>query len=271
MADDDEFAVGDRTRRLSSVQRALHLLRSFVHRENGLSVTEAARELEISKSVVSRLMATLAADGFLVMDQSTRRYYIGPVAFEIGNRFAGADLGRALHPIIRLLSERTNTTAQLGTLQGQYVRYLSVSEGSGRLRVVATPGDKRYAHASAMGKAFLADLRPDEQRVLVESMLEEGKLPGSGPATIRDPLSLLRELEITHSRGYSTTFEEAEAVVAALGMVAPSVHGFPLAVSIAFPANQYTETDHPRLVQELRIAVQSIRANFAGPSATPTA
>src|SRR6202044_2652106 len=110
-----------------SVQRAIQLLRLFLDADNGLSVTGAANALGVGKSTVSRLLATLAAEG--------------PLAFQIGNRFAGPNLALAVQPLLRDLAEQAQCTAQIGTLDGVHVVYLSVSQGPGRLRVVASPGD----------------------------------------------------------------------------------------------------------------------------------
>ena len=257
-------ASGERVRKLSSVQRALQLLRMFVDSDNGWNVTEVAREMGVSKSVVSRLMATLAADGFLIMQHETRRYFIGPVAFEVGTRFEGADLGRALQPILRDLAERTNATAQLGTLQGPFVSFLAVSVSGGMLRVVATPGERRYVHVSAIGKALMAELPRVEQQAVIESMQVDGLLPPSAPATMRDPEKFLRSLETIHERGYSTSTGETEATIAAVGMAVSKVGSFPLAISVSYPASRYSEDDHPRLVKELQAATASARRLWSG-------
>src|SRR5690606_1239302 len=100
--------------------------------------------------------------GMVVADDETRRYRVGPLAFQLGNRFEGAALARTVQPILRQLADKVNATAQVGTLRGQQVLYLLVAQAGSRLRVVASPGDTRYAHASAMGKALLAAL-PDRE------------------------------------------------------------------------------------------------------------
>jgi IclR family KDG regulon transcriptional repressor len=168
------------------VQRALQLLRLFLDGDSGLSVTGAANALGVGKSTVSRLLATLAAEGLVVMDRDTRRYHVGPLAFQIGNKFAGANLARAVQPLLRELADQAQCTAQLGTMDGMHVVYLSVSHGPGRLRVVASPGDRRYAHMSAMGKALLASLPAEDCQTLIKQMLGHGSLlSASGPMAIR--------------------------------------------------------------------------------------
>lgn len=249
-------------RPVESVQRALQVLRLFLSDEasSGLSVTETANVLGVAGSTVSRLMATLAAEGFVTMDPASRRYHVGAAAFQVGSRFRPATMAGAVKPILHDLAAATGHTAQFGTLQHTRVFYLSVADSANRLRVVASPGDSRDAHTSAMGKALLAGLPDVEREAVIRSLLGgEDVLPASGPGTIRDPAALRDELATTRARGYSISREEATADVAALGVTVPERVGIPLALSIAFPSSRY-EDDHTTLVWHLTTAAERVAA-----------
>jgi DNA-binding IclR family transcriptional regulator len=262
--EESEFQIGQRVRQQSSVQRALQTLRLFLDAENGVSVTGAANALGVGKSTVSRLLATLAVEGLVVMDRDTRRYYVGPVAFQIGNRFAGANLALSVQPLVRELAEQTHCTAQIGTLDGVHVVYLSVSHGPGRLRVVASPGDRRYAHTSAMGKALLSALPPQDCQARIKQMQGDGKLvPASGPKAIREPDELVRELDRIRRRGYSATNEEAAIGIGALGVVVQGPPDFPLAISVAYPINQNVKRDQSLLIDLLNKTAVEIRQKLS--------
>jgi IclR family transcriptional regulator, acetate operon repressor len=259
------FADGQHARQIESVQRALQLLRLFVDEDlrSGLGVTEAGKILGVGKSTASRLLATMAAARIVVLDEETRRYFVGPLAFELGNRFEGANLARALQPVIRDLADRAQCTAQLGTLQGFQMLYLAVAQGSSRLRVVASPGDLRYVHASAMGKALLAALSDARQGELISSMVDaDGTLPASGPNTIRDPRKLRETLAEIRARGYSTSDEEAERGIAAIGVAVPYTTDFPLALSLAFPTNQFDDSARPQLIAYVLEATEAIHVRL---------
>ncbi|MCA9858842.1 MAG: helix-turn-helix domain-containing protein, partial [Thermomicrobiales bacterium] len=82
------------TSAIQSVQRALGLLSLFapsrthpVPQRKEWSVTELAKESGLHKSVVARLMATMAHDGFVIQNPTTRRYSIGPQAFAVGSSY----------------------------------------------------------------------------------------------------------------------------------------------------------------------------------------
>lgn len=266
------------SRPVESVQRALQVLRLFIDADPdaGLSVTETAQALGVANSTISRLMATLASEGFVKADPVTRRYHIGAMAFQVGSRFDAAALARTMKPYVRELATDTGHTAQLGTLHESRVLYLSVAEAANRLRVVASPGDSRLAHASAMGKVLLASLPHHEQEAVISTLLDaDGLLPATGPGTITDPVLLREELATIRTRGFSTSREEATADVAAVGVLVETVTDVPLALSIAFPSSQLGAADQRLQIQQLRrVAARVADAMSIGrghpPAASPT-
>ncbi|MEA2526666.1 MAG: IclR family transcriptional regulator, acetate operon repressor, partial [Thermomicrobiales bacterium] len=79
---------------VQSVQRALQLLSLFAPHRTRLAprrtlwtVSDLARATGLHKSVVARLMATMALDGFVVQDPATKAYRIGPQAFAVGSAY----------------------------------------------------------------------------------------------------------------------------------------------------------------------------------------
>lgn len=244
------------------MQRAVELLRLVGDGDGelGITLTSAAIRLGVDKSTVSRLMATLVAGGWIMVDEESRRYYVGPTAFVLGSRFWGATMAQTLHPIVRELSRRVGCTAQIGTLQGEHVLYLLVVQGDARLRVVASPGDQRPAHSSAMGKVILAGLPEHEREEVIAALLSsDEELPEQGPGTIRDVNTFRRELRATRRRGYSLSNEESTAGVAAIAVSVSNVPNGPLAVSVTFPASQYSKTsEHLIMLRHLRDAATAI-------------
>lgn len=256
-------------RPVESVERALHILKLFLEdqSDDGLSVNATARTLGVANSTISRIFATMASDGFLVADPQTRRYHVGPAAFEVGGRFSAARLTSSMRPLLHELTRITGHTAQLGTLTDGRILYLSVVESPNRLRVVASPGHSRLAHTSAMGKALLAQL-PDRalEDVLSQLAGPGGALAASGPGTHRSRAELLADLAAIRARGYSVSREDAEEGVAAVGMVVPWGAVPQLAISVAFPTPQFPAniralTDPLRSVVDAAARVAAGRAN----------
>jgi len=103
------FICNFQGRRVSkTVRRALRLLLLFdADDKRELSVTEAAREMSIDKSVASRLLSTLASEGFLQRNlgtQSENTKYCSPLP-------STRELSAARQPLTpgyRLASRRTD-------------------------------------------------------------------------------------------------------------------------------------------------------------------
>src|SRR5699024_9335489 len=63
--------------RLSSVTNALRILKSFSTFEPRKRVTELSESLGLAKSTVSRLLSTLASEGFVIKDKKRNAYQLG--------------------------------------------------------------------------------------------------------------------------------------------------------------------------------------------------
>ncbi len=251
------------TRQIEAVRRATDLLNLFIESPShlGIGVTDASLALEVNKSTASRLLATLAAAGFILLDPDSHRYYVGPMAFALGNRFAGAAFARASGPIVRELSEQTECTAQVGTLQINMLIYLFVAQTSNRLRVVAEAGDVRWAHGSSMGKAILASLPKRRLEEVIRTTLDaDGLLPRAGPNTIVDPSRLMEELELTRERGFGVSEEETTPGVAAIGVPIQTHSDFPCAVGVSFPKDAYERSEYKQLAAVVQKAASNIAA-----------
>ena len=79
---------------LESAKHLLDLLIFLGSSGGDHSISGLGRSLGITFSRAYRLVATLEAKGFVERDPATKRYRIGPRAFEVGMRFA-AKAGRA--------------------------------------------------------------------------------------------------------------------------------------------------------------------------------
>ena len=67
-----ESTAGARAGGIQSVRRALRLLASFTPERPQWSVGALARATGLHKSVVTRLMATMALEGFVVQDPASQ-------------------------------------------------------------------------------------------------------------------------------------------------------------------------------------------------------
>jgi IclR family transcriptional regulator, acetate operon repressor len=199
--------------RLQSVERALDALEFFaLAGPEGVTLTELAGQLAISKSSAFALLQTLIARGFAA-DSGTRqnrRYRLGMALAKLGDAAeAQAPLVSVATPILQSLTGETGLTTRLVVPDGPYAVVIARVDAPGTVRFASHLGKREYPHCTSAGKALLAALPPERARALAA----EAGMPARTSRTITDPAALLRDLELAAARGYAIDDEEdAEGV-----------------------------------------------------------
>lgn len=223
-----------------SVSRAVLVLNTLASAggDGELGVTELSGATGLAKSVVSRILNPLVAAGYVERNERSRRYRIGLRLFEIGLGYLRRSGAReAALGLLQQLARETGATAYLGMLDGVHCVVLAAIEGSDRLRVVVTAGERTPVQATAMGKAILAAL--DEP--LLDAMLNEG-LPDAGDDWHTLTADELRvDISRTRQRGYAITQGDGYPGVWSVGAVLPVQGETLMSVSIDLPAFSATE------------------------------
>lgn len=193
---------------------ALRLLRTF---ETALEIRvgAAAAELGVSRSTVHRLLATLAAEGFVEHDPVARCYRPGPRLGAIGVSLTQNLDGSVPAATLRALARATGETVHLAVLRGDHVLYLSSVESEQSVRTRSRVGWTLPTHATAAGKALLSALDDQEvMRIYPDEVIPEG----TRSKHVRRA-DLLAELELVRAGGYATNRGESEPDVSAVAAV----------------------------------------------------
>lgn len=216
-----------------TVRNALRALSCFSRSAPILTASEIARQLELPRTNVIRLMATLESMGFVERRSDVGGYQIGLRAFEIGALFLAANpVSSLMMKALDELVERTQCTAYLAVLDRDDIVMLTYREGTLPIRFVWQVGDRLPCHTTAMGKAILTHLSIDE----VDARLGKGKkLRALTKNSIRTREELDRELEEARKRGWALAREESHAGLTAVGSAVVDGHGHPIAaISISY-------------------------------------
>lgn len=181
-----------------------------------LGITELSEATGLAKSVVSRAVAPLVAGGYLEQNARTRRYRVGLRMFELGLRYLRRPGAReAALMLLDDLVRETGHTAYLGVLEGEQCVVLAAVEGSDRLRVVVSAGDRAPVQATAMGKAIMARLDDDS----LEQLLVKGRPHEASDWRVLSPEALRADVEFTRRRGYAVTQHDGYPGVWSVGAV----------------------------------------------------
>ncbi|GAA2221995.1 IclR family transcriptional regulator [Promicromonospora sukumoe] len=151
---------------LQTVDRALQVLLSYSETRTEWGVFELAEEFGITKSTSQRLLAALAAQGFLAADPYTRRYHLGPAMWRMAALWErGGGLARLAEQVLADLAAATGRTASFTIPDGFHVRCIAAVDGEhGPVRSHPLVGDLYPAHAGATSRAYFAFLDPLARR-----------------------------------------------------------------------------------------------------------
>ncbi len=189
---------------IRALDRALDIL-DLIAAFNGLTLSEIRQRLDMAPSTVHRVLVTLAARGVAESDPATQAWHVGPTAFRHGSAFMRrSGLVERARPMLRRLMEVTGETANLGILNGDAVLFLSQAETFKTIRAFFPPGTRSELHASGIGKALLAHIRPEELRQMLAGMT----LKRFTDKTLCELPELHEDLARIRERGYSLDNEE---------------------------------------------------------------
>jgi IclR family transcriptional regulator, acetate operon repressor len=232
-----DTAVSSQT--IATVERAADVLTLFADAaEPTLGVTEIANELSLSKAAVHRILASLRTRGYVELDESSRRYSLGPSAFALGLSYlARIDVRSSAAPELSSLSNATDETATLSVLSGGGRIYIDQVTPPREIVMSVPLGQRFPLYAGSSSKVLLAFMREDEIETIIS-----GPLTAITDTTLTEPTRLRRELAEIRKRGYATSAGERQAGAASVAAPIFDHSGRPVAaISVCGPAERMSE------------------------------
>jgi DNA-binding IclR family transcriptional regulator len=196
-----------------AVDRAARLLEVLEGASPGMTISELARRLGISKGTTRDLLETLRAHGMLERDEASKEYRLGPRLARLGMAALGqVDLAGVARPFLVDLADRVNGAVLLVVPHGDRATIVDkVDARRVAVEVSATVGQRLRLAAGACGKVFLA-WGGAPRREVAGYLADLTRLT---PRTITDPAVYAEELERVRGLGYATDDEEYLAGVRA--------------------------------------------------------
>jgi DNA-binding IclR family transcriptional regulator len=222
------------TRHLAAVTRATAVLDALGAAGRDLGTNELARATGINASTVSRLLATLAAAGYVEHVPSSGRYRLGPRVIQLAQGvLARLDVRQIVRPLLEELVAATGETATLSLPGDRDAITADFVPGSASVISVAQVGRPSIPHCTAVGKVMLA-YGPRGIDAL------ELPLPRLTDATIIDPARLAEELDGVREAGYGIAAGEREADLNAVAAPVFDARGLVAIIGLQGPAARLT-------------------------------
>lgn len=241
---------------IAAVDRALCVLEALASQPRQ-GVTELAKHLGLTKTIVFRLLSTLEARGFVVREGDKAVYSLGYRMGVLGEQ-AGAQnvLLTAARPVMEKLRDDSTENINLIIREGNQSLVLATLAGHHAMRIFANPGRYGPLHAGG-GSMLLLAFAPEE---LKESILSH-PLERFTSATATEPDDLRQRLEMIRADGFNIAINDLDE--GAFSIAAPihnAAQDVVASLSVAGAMARYDESRRRRFLQ----LVQSASAEISG-------
>ncbi|WP_430245330.1 IclR family transcriptional regulator [Neorhizobium sp. DAR64861/K0K2] len=177
--------------------KGLTLIELLAKSDEPRGVTSLARELDLTKSNVHRLLTTLVATGYVRRDDANASYELSSKVWEIGLKVGSRfNLAKIARPRMTQLAELTGESVHLSVLDMAEVVYMDKIESLQPIRSYTSVGGRAPAWCVATGKAMLAQLPPESLRL-------PQPLTAFTDQTITDSDALAAEFSTIRKQGYA--------------------------------------------------------------------
>jgi DNA-binding IclR family transcriptional regulator len=189
------------------VERAFRLLDLLSASEDGLTLSDLARALNMSKGSLHGLLKTLEGSG-VIEQMEDRRFVLGPRLYDLAQTYIQrAGLRHFALPAMNRLATSTGETICLGKVEPKGVRIIECVVDEGEhvgLHIAARRGMRLPLLAGATAPWVLANWPPAQR----ESYLHAHPLPRFTARSLSEPQQFLERMEEAVRTGISIDYEE---------------------------------------------------------------
>ncbi|MBI4696246.1 MAG: IclR family transcriptional regulator [Gammaproteobacteria bacterium] len=234
-----------------TIARAAHVLRLIAARNStGTRLVDLARHAKLERPTAHRILQGLAVEGLVRQEDSSKRWFLGRLVFELGlaasSQFNVRDVCR---PVLVRLAERTGDTVFLTVRSGFDSVCVDRMEGSFPIKTLTLEvGTRRPLGVGAGGLALLMAL-PDQavQDIVAANVL---RLPAYNHLTAPAVLKLVKRCK---KIGYALNDAHITPGASSLGLPIRVRNGEPfLAISIGAISSRMTDERQRELVSLIR-------------------
>jgi IclR family transcriptional regulator, acetate operon repressor len=219
-----------------------------------MTLSDAAKELNVNKNIAHRLLFTLEKLGFIQEDPVSRKYKL---TFKLLNlartQWIKSDVLSQSEPILKGLARESGELVRLAIVEAGELRWVFAEIGAQRsLMIDPAYGGNIIPHVHATSKAYLMTL-PEEE---LERRISRFSFTAYSPHTITDAETFKANICDARGDGFACSYEERDLGVAA---VAAAVLGGDrqtglhcvAVVSVSAPASRMSKDQIKAMAREL--------------------
>jgi IclR family acetate operon transcriptional repressor len=241
----------------NAIEKSLKILMLYYPHNKELTTTEVSKRLNLHKATASRILLTLARNGFLQQNQQRKTFRLGPSVLRLATSIKQSlksELVQIAKPHLDDLRDLVNETAGLEVISGDLTVLAYLAEGSRPVRTTTSLGATLPVHAAAGAKAIFAHSPSAHWQAIFERGMAR-----LTEHTITDPQAYAKQLEMVRQRGFAVDEEEIDLGVTALAAPVFNHEALPVAAVVLIgPADRVKADPTSALVSRLKEAAEKI-------------
>ncbi len=231
------------------LHKTLDILETIKTTESGFTLAQLARQVELPKATVYRILTTLETRGYLDR-ASGGGYRMAKKLFDLQRTVPLEQvLTRVALPAMERLAASCKETVNLGILDAGEVVVINTVESPQAVRMSSKIGNRRYLHSTALGKVLLAGI-PDKE---VLRLIRLRGTPRLTAETLTTKAAVMTEIQKVRHQGWAIDNQENEVEGRCIGAPIAGPDGRVVAaLSISGPVFRMDMARARRLVPELQ-------------------
>jgi len=238
---------------VQSLDRAFAILEAMADNGGVIGLSQLAEKADLPLATIHRLVRTLVNLGY-VRQEDSRQYSLGAQLMRLSDT-AAKRVRVWTRPAMSAAVAELGESVNLAVLDADEIVYVAqVQPSANFMRMFTEVGFRTAPHATAVGKAILADYPEDE----VVALLERTGMQRHTDRTLVTPEAFLAELAEVRRLGYAIDDGEQEIGVRCIGVAVPGTPQ-PMALSMSGPSARVDDDLIKRAHQLLGEAAAEIR------------
>jgi DNA-binding IclR family transcriptional regulator len=193
------------TYKVPNLEKGIAILELLAFTNKAMTLNDIKAEVDVSQTTVYRILHTLVRHGYLLYNDTSKKYKISRKMLSIGfQAIQEQSLLEVVLPKMRELRDVVKESVFFGVMGEEKGIFIEQVLGTHTFCFVLSPGKLLDLHCSAPGKALMAFM-PEISR---NSYLSKIQYEIYNANTIQNEEAYLKELEVVHKNGYAVDMEE---------------------------------------------------------------
>lgn len=251
---------------VQSLERGLAVIRAFDGDHTAFTLSELAARADMTRAGARRYLLTLVDLGYVSV--SGRYFSLRPRVLELGYSYLSTlPLSDIAIPHLEQLVDTIHESSSVAVLDGGDVVYVARVHTSRIMTMAINIGTRLPAWATSMGRVLLANF----DKVDLQEYLENLTLQPFTPRTATSVESLLHEISLVHSQGYSIVDQELELGLRSVAVPVRDRTGQVVAaMNVSSPAMRRSLTQiRKELLPQLKAAAAQIEGDLRFNASAP--